>query len=373
MEPVADRTPSPSRPLPNLAASASARGPETGDPEMEETARREMVTAPLPPPEEFLSHFVFVPPTKTSIKEQFPQSLGLKRRRVTSCASRVCFPPPLAPAGSSGLPKSTPPAHSWNQVRAVTLESPLHVVTCLAVTSLKPGSCISFCTGRNQVTVTLHTQTLPPAVTGQAITGPGPGPCVPPRCPTAGTSVGPVGSACTEPLGAWLALPSPSGGSCGPSDSATRFSSPGVPPKFRGIRFTSVKAVDAPVLRAEIAVLLAKDAIEPVTPADMRSGFYSPYFIVPKKSGGLRPILNLRVLNRALHKLPFKMLTQKCIFGCVRPGGKSNTSFGTVKCLLLFVCTHIIIKTCFYKTKKTNMCFLQSSLEQERFTKMNRS
>ncbi len=32
--------------------------------------------------------------------------------------------------------------------------------------------------------VTHHTQTLPPAVTGQAITGPGPGPCVPPCCPT---------------------------------------------------------------------------------------------------------------------------------------------------------------------------------------------
>ncbi len=34
------------------------------------------------------------------------------------------------------------------------------------------------------MSVTLHTQTPPPAVTG-----PGPGPCVPPRCPTAGTSV----------------------------------------------------------------------------------------------------------------------------------------------------------------------------------------
>ncbi len=91
------------------------------------------------------------------------------------------------------------------------------------------------------------------------------------------------------------------------------------PPKFRGIRFTSVKPADAPVLHAEIAVLLAKDAIEPVPPADMRSGLFSPYFIVPSKGGGLRPILDLRVLNRALHKLPFKMLTQKRIFGCVRP------------------------------------------------------
>ncbi len=47
VEPVTDRTPSLSRPPPNLAASASARGPEMGDPEMEGTARREMVTAPL--------------------------------------------------------------------------------------------------------------------------------------------------------------------------------------------------------------------------------------------------------------------------------------------------------------------------------------
>ncbi len=91
------------------------------------------------------------------------------------------------------------------------------------------------------------------------------------------------------------------------------------PPKFRGVLFTTVKDVDAHVLRAEVAVLLAKDAIEPVPPADMRSGFYSPYFIVPKKGGGLRPILDLRVLNRSLLRLPFKMLMQKCIFKCIRP------------------------------------------------------
>ncbi len=57
-------------------------------------------------------------------------------------------------------------------------------------------------------------------------------------------------------------------------------------------------------------VLLVKDVIEPVPPTDMRSGFVSPYFIVAKKSGWLRPILNLQVLIRVPHKLPFKMLTQ---------------------------------------------------------------
>ncbi len=77
------------------------------------------------------------------------------------------------------------------------------------------------------------------------------------------------------------------------------------PPKFNGVLETLVAVRNAPVLREEIAVLLAKDAIEPVPPAERRQGFYSPYFIVPKKRGGLRPILDLRVLNRALHKLPF--------------------------------------------------------------------
>ncbi len=323
MEPVTNRTPSPSRPPPNPAASASARGPETGDPEMEGTARREMVTAPLPPPEEGrvenpLFHFVFVPPLaqqpavpKTSIKEQFPQSLGLKRRRVVYRASRDHFPPPISP-GSGGLPKSTPPAHLWNRVRAVALKPPLQVVT------RKPGSCVSSHTRRNQVNVTLHTQTPPPAITGQAFTGPGPGPCVPHRCPTTGTSVTPL-VPLARSLRAWLALPSPSRWLLRTIRLGYAIQFAQRPPKLRGIRFTSVKPADAPVLRAEIAVLLAKDAIEPVPPADMSSGLFSPYFIVPKKGGGLRPILDLRVLNRALHKPQFKMLTQKRIFACVRP------------------------------------------------------
>ncbi len=72
-----------------------------------------------------------------------------------------------------------------------------------------------------------------------------------------------------------------------------------------------------------ITVLLAKDVMKPVPPADMKAGFFSPYIIVPKKSGGLRPILALRILNWAIHKPPFKMLTQKCIFGCIHPRDRS--------------------------------------------------
>lgn len=43
---------------------------------------------------------------------------------------------------------------------------------------------------------------------------------------------------------------------------------------------------------------------------------YSPYFIVPKKGGRLRPILDLRVLNQALHRLLFRMLTGKHMITC---------------------------------------------------------
>lgn len=44
---------------------------------------------------------------------------------------------------------------------------------------------------------------------------------------------------------------------------------------FSGVLFTSVAGKDASVLRAEIKVLLLKDAIEPVSPARMKKGFYS--------------------------------------------------------------------------------------------------
>ncbi len=123
-----------------------------------------------------------------------------------------------------------------------------------------------------------------------------------------------------RPLGAWLELPRPSRWLLRTIRLGYAIQFARRPPKFRGNRFTSVLSQDAPVLRAEVAVLLAKDAIQPAPPAEMESGLYKgPYFIVPEKHGGLHPIWDLRVLNRALVKLPFKMLTQRRLFQCVRP------------------------------------------------------
>ena len=57
------------------------------------------------------------------------------------------------------------------------------------------------------------------------------------------------------------------------------------PPRFRRVRYSMVSG-NAQIMRMGIATLLAKGAIETVPPAEMKSGLYSPYFIVPKNPVG---------------------------------------------------------------------------------------
>ncbi len=128
-------------------------------------ALREMVNAPLPPPEEGRAEnllFPFLPLAsrsvvpKTSTKEQFPLSLGPQRGRGVVNESNLSYThPPLSPVGSCGrferaVNRTTHAPSAGTQVSAS------HTLT-----SLRTG---------NET--------------------PEPGPCVPPRCPTAGTSVG---------------------------------------------------------------------------------------------------------------------------------------------------------------------------------------
>ena len=63
--------------------------------------------------------------------------------------------------------------------------------------------------------------------------------------------------------------------------------------------------VQAQILAGEILTLLRKDAIMRVEPSEQLTGFYFLYFLVPKKGGGLRPILDLRCLNPFIKVLPF--------------------------------------------------------------------
>ncbi len=90
------------------------------------------------------------------------------------------------------------------------------------------------------------------------------------------------------------------------------------PPRFSGVVSTSVQGDNARVLRSELMTLLEKGAIEMVSPALSESGFYSRYFLVPKKDGGLRPILDLRRLNHALMRRPFRMIMLKQILSQIR-------------------------------------------------------
>ncbi len=64
------------------------------------------------------------------------------------------------------------------------------------------------------------------------------------------------------------------------------------PPRFCCVLATTVRREDGQVLRTEVVNMLEKGAIEIVPPAQSESGFYSRYFLVPKKDGGLRPILD---------------------------------------------------------------------------------
>ncbi len=102
-----------------------------------------------------------------------------------------------------------------------------------------------------------------------------------------------------------------------------RFSSPGVLPSS-GHPPHSSEGSRCPHLVRGITVLLAKDVMVPVPPADMKAGFFfQPLLHCAQESGGLRPILGLRILNGAFHKPPFKMLMQNCVFGCIRPQVRS--------------------------------------------------
>ncbi|KAL0169952.1 hypothetical protein M9458_034548, partial [Cirrhinus mrigala] len=121
-----------------------------------------------------------------------------------------------------------------------------------------------------------------------------------------------------ENFSAWLSLPNPSRWLLWTIWLGYAIQFARRPPKFCGVLTTSVRGSSTTFLCAEIAVLLVKNAIETVPSAEMKKEFYSPYFTVPKMCGGLRPILDLRVLNRALLKLLFKMLTLKHILKCVR-------------------------------------------------------
>ena len=73
------------------------------------------------------------------------------------------------------------------------------------------------------------------------------------------------------------------------------------------------------LLQEEVHTLLQKGAVELVNPP-LTPGFYSRLFLVPKKSGKMRPVIDLSVLNQHLIVPYFKMETNRSIRGSIHLG-----------------------------------------------------
>ncbi len=93
------------------------------------------------------------------------------------------------------------------------------------------------------------------------------------------------------------------------------------PPACGRVRMTVIRdPAKASALGQELSTLRAKGAIKQVDPVRQPGGFYSTYFLVPKKDGGFRPVLDLRGLNQFLKVLPFRMITTAEVLRVVAPG-----------------------------------------------------
>ena len=90
-------------------------------------------------------------------------------------------------------------------------------------------------------------------------------------------------------------------------------------PLFCDFWHSNVKAAVAHhlVIQKEVDELLAKGAIEPSSGG---AGFYSSVFAVPKHTGGLHPILNLKCFNCFMHIPSFKMPTLKYVWQLIQQG-----------------------------------------------------
>ncbi|KAG6931685.1 ORF 3, partial [Chelydra serpentina] len=74
------------------------------------------------------------------------------------------------------------------------------------------------------------------------------------------------------------------------------------------------------LLYQEVQELLNLGAVEEVPQEFRGKGFYSRYFLVPKAKGGLRPILDLRNLNKYIVNLKFRVVSLATIIPSLDPG-----------------------------------------------------
>ena len=71
------------------------------------------------------------------------------------------------------------------------------------------------------------------------------------------------------------------------------------------------------ILHEEVQGLLQKGAVEPASPGP---GFYSRIFVVPKATGGFRPVIDLSSLNTFILRTKFRMETSASVMSAIREG-----------------------------------------------------
>ena len=89
------------------------------------------------------------------------------------------------------------------------------------------------------------------------------------------------------------------------------------PPSRTDCRTSYLSPQQTVAMDKEINQLLKKEAIEP---CDNNTGFFSPIFVVPKKDGGWRPIINLKTLNSYVETKHFKMEGIYTLRDILKPG-----------------------------------------------------
>ena len=77
---------------------------------------------------------------------------------------------------------------------------------------------------------------------------------------------------------------------------------------------------DRLLVREEVSQLMTKGAVQELCPQEARPGFYSNLFLVPKKDGRMRPVINLKALNQFIEVQHFKMEGMHSVRDLLRAG-----------------------------------------------------
>ena len=82
-------------------------------------------------------------------------------------------------------------------------------------------------------------------------------------------------------------------------------------------KFAKYSESETVLIESEIRKLISKGAVTEVSPCD--NEFISTVFLVPKKTGDFRPVINLKLLNQFVEKIHFKMENIHMALNCISP------------------------------------------------------